>query len=710
MSIGACLALLLAGSTGWADTLPDGWAWRRPLAFKQAASDAPGDNVAWTEFYANGAQARDAADLRITTADRVVVPHRLLQASADNDLVRVAFATRSDGPYYAWWGNPAAGRPDKELDIRRGVLVEELSVAGLPAGGRAREVAALEAAAGRPVRAATFAPELSLGYNPFGDEPNVLLRFTAAFKIDRAVKQNVAFTVSDSGLLLIDGKEVARDLRAGLQGRVRNPVPVDLALGWHTAEVRQVNVNGGNMAMAVAWQAPPPPGARGDAPYTTLPSAIIAPAARATAGPLEKVGAAFTPDVLLVAEAEGFVPPGGYVQRYSFEVQYPTTLKPTITWDFGDGQTIAGAKKVTHIFLVPGNYAVSVTLGLAGGGEAAALATTVRVGVRDRMYVRFPRPPEDPAKAVQAVLKGYDPKALSAAAALRGTQFFEAAGDADAQAAWGQAWLAAKEDPAARAPDAVVAEQAHALGRLLTGRRKDAEAAAGLLLAAQKPVAPETAADLLRQYVVTACDYADDAKGALDHARAWEKKAAGSKPAAALVQVAVAYAAIAAGDGPAARQAIDAAAALRATGGPGFAGGGGGGGGAGAGAGTFAQAQLRQGVLARNVENYLRTHEYDEAWRLVDTWEGDYPDALWEGFTRTLRVKLAAAEGRNLVAARIALAHARANPDGFYAAELLYRASENFKRGGEQQQAAAVMDLLTGKYPESPYARGEKAD
>ena len=120
--------------------------------------------------------------------------------------------------------------------------------------------------------------------------------------------------------------------------------PVDLALGWHTAEVRQVNVNGGNMAMAVAWQAPPPPGARGDAPYTTLPSAIIAPAARATAGPLEKVGAAFTPDVLLVAEAEGFVPPGGYVQRYSFEVQYPTTLKPTITWDFGDGQTIAGAK------------------------------------------------------------------------------------------------------------------------------------------------------------------------------------------------------------------------------------------------------------------------------------------------------------------------------------------------------------------------------
>ena len=70
-------------------------------------------------------------------------------------------------------------------------------------------------------------------------------------------------------------------------------------------------------------------------------------------------------------------------------------------------------------------------------------------------------------------------------------------------------------------------------------------------------------------------------------------------------------------------------------------------------------------------------------------------------------MKLDAAEGRPQVAARIALQHAKANPDGFYAAELLYRAAQNFKAAGETSQANAAMDLLTRKYPESPYARGE---
>jgi outer membrane protein assembly factor BamD (BamD/ComL family) len=36
---------------------------------------------------------------------------------------------------------------------------------------------------------------------------------------------------------------------------------------------------------------------------------------------------------------------------------------------------------------------------------------------------------------------------------------------------------------------------------------------------------------------------------------------------------------------------------------------------------------------------------------------------------------------------------------------LLYRAAENFKLGGERDQAQAAMDLLATKYPESPYAR-----
>ena len=124
------------------------------------------------------------------------------------------------------------------------------------------------------------------------------------------------------------------------------------------------------------------------------------------------------------------------------------------------------------------------------------------------------------------------------------------------------------------------------------------------------------------------------------------------------------------------------------------------------GAAKFNEAQIRQGVLARNVENAIRTKEFDAALKLLDAWELEYPAAMWEGFTRTLRVKLAVAEGRPAIAARMALAHAKANPGGFYAAELVYRAAENFKAAGEGEKAKGAMELLTSKYPESPYARG----
>jgi hypothetical protein len=122
----------------------------------------------------------------------------------------------------------------------------------------------------------------------------------------------------------------------------------------------------------------------------------------------------------------------------------------------------------------------------------------------------------------------------------------------------------------------------------------------------------------------------------------------------------------------------------------------------------FNDLQIRQGVLARNVENYIRTKDFDTAWKLINEWDMEMPTAAWEGFSRTLRVKLAATEGRPLAAAQMALAHAKANPSGFYAAELLLRASENFQAAGKGEEARTALEILRTKYPESPYARGEK--
>ena len=107
------------------------------------------------------------------------------------------------------------------------------------------------------------------------------------------------------------------------------------------------------------------------------------------------------------------------------------------------------------------------------------------------------------------------------------------------------------------------------------------------------------------------------------------------------IQTALAYAQIAKGDGKAAKAAIDAAEKAAATG-------------TAPGTDAFNRQQIRQGVLTRNVENYLRTKDFDTAHTLLNQWELEMPAALWEGFTRTLRVKLAAAEGQPLIAARMA--------------------------------------------------------
>ncbi len=701
VSIALCSGSCLSG-----ETLGDGWQWRRPLVFKQVLSDAPGENIAWAEFYANGTQQSNGTDIRVTTADRQVMPQKLMEVSRDSDLVRVAFATKSDGPYFVWWGNPKAEKPgEKELEIKRGVYLEVLR-------NDLRPAAALnQAGASGTVLASYFVPELSLGYDPYGEERNVVLRYSAQFRLDRALKPSMAFTTTEMGAMWIDGKEVGRE-RGGMRGRVRDPFAVDLAAGWHTAEVKQLVQNPGNVGMAAVWERP------GETNYTTLPETVFAPVAHALVGAMEKIGAGFVPDITVDPTAEGFIPPSNYVSRYTFEAQYPASMRPRIVWDFGDGQAATGLKKVSHVYLTPGTYAVTLKLDLNGGGagggnegEAAGLATTVRIPVKGRMFAKFPRPPEDPPKTLAAVLHDYEPGTLPGAQAFEGMVFFESVADVEDQIKWGQAWLEAKEGPTApQPPEQDVLAETTTLARLLDAHRRDKEAADVYRLASLKPLGMEMRLNLMRHEVMILCDYLDDATGALAEAQGWEKRVSvGNRGEVAMLQTAIAYAAVAKGDGKLAKAAVDAAVAARGAGvgrgAGGFAGG------AGTGMdGAFNQMEIRQGVLARNIENYIRTKDFDTAWDLVDQWEAEFPNAIWEGFTRTLRVKLAAAQGRNLVAARIALEHAKANPEGFYAAELLYRAAENFKLGGEQANAKTVMELLAGKYPESPYARsGEVA-
>ena len=659
------------GSPARADPLGEGWVYHRPLAVKLIATDAPGDSIAEAEFWMNGAQKPDGSDLRVVDPVRGVVPMRILESSPDNDFVRIAFETRTDATYVAWWGNEKAPKPTTPaLVIKRGILAEVYKFPGGPVAAEPGLRRAF-ANAGPPV-GALFVPEIFLGYNPLGEEWNAMFHYTGQFKIDKPGTFDIAFTVQDSGMLYIDGTQVEERFKSGLNGQVRESKPVDLKVGWHTIDVTQVNAGGGQTGVVVGWRRP------GEKAFAPLPATIFAPLAHAADGPLETMGKGFTADCFIVPEAEAFSPPDSYIQRYSFEARFPATFKPAVTWNFGDGQT-STLTKVHHYFMSPGIYTVTLKVVQAG----TTYTTTRRITIKDRMYSRFPRPLEDAPKAVLSVLQTYTATTAPAEAALRAMMICKKTGDNDEYLKWGHAWLDSKETTAT---PAVYREEVFDLSRTHLARKEYKEAAEVHKTAAGHNLPAEMKLQEIRDYVLIASDYLDDPATALAVAEEWRKKvAAGNKAQEHTMLAALTYASIAGGDGKRAAKYAEEAGTRQDQ--------------------PYDRAQLRQGVLARDIETYIRNKDFDTATKLVDQWEWDFPEAMVDGFTRMLRVKLVTAEGRPAIAARVALAHAKALPGSFYAAELLYRASKQFEAAGDAEKAKAAMELLKSKYPESPYAQ-----
>lgn len=666
------LSLGLASQTH-AEILGSGWPYRRQVTVKQAAADAPGENVAWVEFYGHAAHKADGSDIRVTDNNRRILPSRVLQVSADDDLIRVAFATVSDGTYSVWWGNANPPKPAPELQIKRGMLMAVYRFPGGPAASEAALRRAVEKAdqAKGPV-GSVFLHDLALGHNPLGDEYSMLTHTRGQFKIDRPGSIDFAFTASDCGFLMIDGQLVAQQYNhQGLAGRVRQPKAVDLKAGWHTLEVMQANTRASWMGgMVVGWRRP------GDRGFSTMPASVFAPVARATEGALEVPGKNYAADFSISPEGEAFAPPNHYLQRYVFEVRTPTGWTPTASWDFGDGQT-STLLKAHHYFLTPGVYNVTVKITQAGTTHTG----TRRITIKDRMYQRFPRPPEDGAKTTQAVLATYDPKKLAGEQALRGAMFLQHHGDKDGYIAWAHAWLNAKEDTPYRSYQ----DETYEVSKLHLLRKEYPPAAEVFRLAASHQIDMEIRTQLMRVYAMMLCDYLDDPAKAYDALQEWLRKLPAEKRSLQHTTLAaMAYVAIAKGDGKTAAATVQEAGLRREQ--------------------PYDKQQLQQGVLTRDVETYIRTRDFDTAEKLLLRWELDYPPALIDGFTRLLRVKLLTAQERPLIAARLAVAHAKALPNSFYAAELLYRASNCFTAAGEADKAKAALELLKSKYPESPYA------
>ncbi len=489
------LLLAAAPRLAHAQTLPEGWLYRRPLTLKPVPPETPpppGDNIAWTEFYTNGAQLPDGSDIRVTTADRVIVPSRLLQISRDNDFVRLAFAIKGDGPYYVWWGNPKPVPPSKpppELDINRGILAE---VYRFPGGAANNETQVRNAfnRAGKPL-GAVFLNEPFLGYNPLGEEWTAMVKYHGVFQLDKPADYEIAFGAGDRGFLAIDGQTVI--FARGIPREARFTKTVSLKTGWHTFDAEQINVGGGEAGITCAWHVV------NGKQFTRIPGAIFAAPAVADDGPLENINQTPAVDFSIDPAAESFCPPDYYFPRYVFDARLPANASPGITWEFSDGQTVKDLRKVHHIFLAPGNYTVTLTLKEPGGTFTGAR----RLTVKDRMYSRFPRPPEDAFKVVLAVLDKYDPTKMSAEQRLRGLLFYTRNNEQNSILSWGRAWCQAKEAQ----DETVVSNEVFDLARLAEFRRQYKEAAEFYRLVSEKPIAmvaaPPPCANTLRNSAPT---------------------------------------------------------------------------------------------------------------------------------------------------------------------------------------------------------------
>ena len=671
--IGIILACVLVGAgAGWccgATQLGPGWPYRRSLTVATVTTNGPGKAMAWARFYTNSSRLPDGADLRIINSDGLVMPMKILSVSPDNDQVAIAFETPSPGTYFACWGNPHPGPPPPKLKIERGVYLRSYQ---FRPGGKMSPRSMLSAFTHGRVIGRQMVPNIFLGYDPFGSSRRAMLLYSGWLHIVRPGRYTFAFDVAQRGFVELGGRILlSKTAAGGMQGRVRFHRSVRLGSGWHRVVIGQISF-WRQKGVALDWITP------GRSHYRPVPPQAFAPAPRATAGRLLKVGSGYQADFTIEPEAQVFVPSDHYFQRYAFAVNVPASFAPRVQWRFSDGQRAVGLR-VDHEFLTPGPYTVKVIIH-QGDHQFTAVR---RIVVASEMYSRFPYPPTDPAINVARLIGTYRLGGLTGEQLYRGVRFFEHYSAYRGLTQWAIAWALSTE----RQPAQQVIKTAVRLARRMEVKRQYHQAANLYLLVVRKDIPPVAKAQLMGHYAVTQSDFGHDTGKALAVIEHWRDQMDHTTPAATrIIAAAECYAAVAAGNGKLAKKFAHEASRRTS---------------------DFKKAQLKEGELARNVESYIDTSHFDTARDLLNQWDLEFPDAIIQGFTRMERMKLMAAMGHLTVAGRMGMAFVKACPDSFYAAEILHRSSKYFKSAGHRTLAMLAQAMLKKNYPESPYAQGK---
>jgi tetratricopeptide (TPR) repeat protein len=346
----------------------EGWwrkAWKRRLKIeiRRTGQRWPDSPQALVRFPAGDDIQEGGGDVRVLASQGRILRHHVVYAAQGKDCEVIFEPPKREGQYFIYYGNPNAQRPKKVLNVERGLILETRSRPAGPAWNWAQMKALLEKSHtlyGRAVR-----KKIWDGFNPFGPSDYYISIYKGYILCTRPGTYTFATASDDGSFLFVDGKLICQwpgphGAYGGLWGQHHGEVRLEM--GLHRIEYYHEESVGGQACVA-GWKRP------GDTRFYLIPSFAYPGFLTAKVLAFEKrgspVAAAFT------AEKRGTLKIRGdrYMEVCFTDRSSPAPgSKPSPRWTFGDGVE-SGETVVPHVFLLPGQYAVTLEVGSREGKD-----------------------------------------------------------------------------------------------------------------------------------------------------------------------------------------------------------------------------------------------------------------------------------------------------------------------------------------------------
>lgn len=647
------------------------WSYRRTLMVKPAATNLPGDDVAYAVIPTGGKICPDGRDVRVLGPDLRPRPFWIM-FTGPGDLLKIAFVTSGSKQqrYYVYYGNPQAQMPEQTWRPRRGVLLETWQYRGGPIGslGGIRRTFARA----KPLIGRAFVPSIFLGHNIFGPQDRTCNLYTGYLICPVNGQYTFATSSNDASFVLLnDQLVVSWPGKHNWVANARHKGTVNLDKGLGKLTYYHVNAGGRGGAVA-AWREP-----SGKRIWPILPR-DFAPVGTSALGPLRQQGRSLVADFTFqIAGQAGLGDRNIY--RYKFiALGAADKIGTKVQWDFGDGQTATEQVTVEHVFLKEGFSDVSLTI--KRGGAASTITNRVYV-TADWPNAAVIKP--DPLAPYARKIAGYNFGSLPPTALAAAMELLEKAGRFRQSLSVAET-VVQKEDLTDYGQTLI--ECMDRAGDLLLDHYQSPARAVDLYLSAFEKVRSE---ELKISLVSRACQiilqWLDRPKVAGELLEAFLSQATQESEGNGNIRqlrLVLGDLNLHLGRGDRAEYFYRLA-------------------------GNTADDDkllLRTGAYSRTVEDYLSRKEYHAAKQLLDRWENEYPTQRLAGYSSYLRGKLYIGMEQHHRAGTICKAAAGANPDGRYAGKLLLLAVRAYSLGNDRPAAALVAQTLRERYPNSPWA------